>query len=182
MLQKHNCVAFLQHWLSYNGSIDAPTTRRTRYDQETSVPTIAGPSTLVPAEEGRGGTRWAGEPCARAGCLREQLTERVADVDDHGCFLGDERGGWVECGQRPGDPPGVEGGKRFRAKETSGTYSEGFAECMRAHGVSNLPDPNGSAVPSGVDPASPAYQAALNGPCKSLAPPGWVSSGPVTRP
>jgi hypothetical protein len=69
--------------------------------------------------------------------------------------------------------------------ETTGSYSVAFAECMRAHGVPKFPKPNGSegqlGPDSGVNPASPAFQAAMNGPCKSLAPAAWVSSGQVTR-
>lgn len=68
---------------------------------------------------------------------------------------------------------------------TAGGYSVAFAECMRAHGVAKFPNPNGSGnelgPDSGVNPSSSAYQAALNGPCESLAPAGWVSSGPVTK-
>jgi hypothetical protein len=67
---------------------------------------------------------------------------------------------------------------------TTGSYSVAFAECMRAHGVPKFPNPNGSGnqlADSGVDPSSSAYQAALNGPCESLAPTGWVSSGPITK-
>jgi hypothetical protein len=68
---------------------------------------------------------------------------------------------------------------------TTGGYSVAFAECMRAHGVAKFPNPNGSgnqlSPDSGVNPASSAYQAALNGPCESLAPAGWVSSGPITK-
>jgi hypothetical protein len=68
---------------------------------------------------------------------------------------------------------------------TTGGYSVAFAECMRAHGVPQFPNPNGSGSAlgpdSGVDPASSAYREALNGPCQSLAPAGWVSSGPVTN-
>jgi hypothetical protein len=68
---------------------------------------------------------------------------------------------------------------------TTGGYSVAFAECMRAHGVPKFPNPNGSGnqlgLDSGVNPSSSAYQAALNGPCESLAPAGWVSSGLITR-
>jgi hypothetical protein len=76
---------------------------------------------------------------------------------------------------------------------SAGGYSVTFARCMRAHGVPNFPDPNNPNDPtgqggqlgpdSGVDPTSAAFQAALNGPCRSLAPAGWVSSGsgPVTK-
>ena len=69
--------------------------------------------------------------------------------------------------------------------ETTGSYSAAFAACMRAHGVPKFPNPNGSVgqlgPDSGVNPASSAYQATLMGPCKSLAPAGWVSSGQVTN-
>ncbi len=65
-----------------------------------------------------------------------------------------------------------------------GSYTADFAKCMQSHGVPSFPDPGGQgpfAPGSGVDPGSSAYQAALNGPCESLAPPAWVSSGPATR-
>jgi hypothetical protein len=68
---------------------------------------------------------------------------------------------------------------------TTGGYSVAFAGCMRAHGVPKFPNPNGSpnqlGPDSGFNPSSSAYQAALNGPCESLAPVGWVSPGPVTK-
>jgi hypothetical protein len=68
-----------------------------------------------------------------------------------------------------------------------GTFTAAFARCMRAHGVPNFPDPNGRSgqlgPDSGVDPGSPAYLAALNGPCRSLAPPAWLdSTGPGSVP
>lgn len=82
---------------------------------------------------------------------------------------------------RPESKPG----SGSAGNETTGTYSLAFAKCMRAHGVPKFPNPNGSASQlgpdSGVNPASAAFKAALNGPCQSLAPAGWVSSGPVTR-
>jgi len=63
------------------------------------------------------------------------------------------------------------------------TYSRAFASCMRAHGVPKFPDPGHSgavfAPGSGVDPGSAAFQAAVNGPCRSLAPAAWVSAGTV---
>jgi hypothetical protein len=70
---------------------------------------------------------------------------------------------------------------------STGVFSLAFARCMRANGVPDFPDPNGQggqlSPASGIDPNSPAFQAALNGPCKSLAPRGWINSGtgPVTR-
>ena len=83
-------------------------------------------------------------------------------------------------GSGSGSGSGSQSGNR-----STGSYSVVFAECMRAHGVTKFPNPNGSrsqlGPDSGVNPASAAFQAALNGPCKSLAPAGWVSSGPVTK-
>ena len=83
---------------------------------------------------------------------------------------------------RPGSGSGS-GGQS--GNSTTGGFSVAFAKCMRAHGVPKFPNPNGSpnqlGPDSGVNPTSSAYQAALNGPCQSLAPAGWVSSGPVTN-
>lgn len=59
-----------------------------------------------------------------------------------------------------------------------------FAHCMQSHGVPSFPDPVDGSVSlthSGLDPASPSFQAALNGACRSLAPTAWLSSAPVTR-
>ena len=70
-------------------------------------------------------------------------------------------------------------------QESSGSFTLAFAKCMRAHGVPNFPDPNGSSGQlgpnSGIDPNSPQFQSALNGRCQSLAPHAWVSSGKVSR-
>jgi hypothetical protein len=81
--------------------------------------------------------------------------------------------------------PGSSAGSGSSGNETTGSYSVAFAECMRAHGVPKFANPDGSGgqrgPDSGINPASSAFQAALSGPCKSLAPAGWVSSGPVTR-
>lgn len=77
---------------------------------------------------------------------------------------------------------GTGGGSAQRSTGTS--FSLAFARCMRAHGVPKFPDPDGKGGQlgpgSGADPASAAFQAALNGPCRSLAPPAWVSSGQVS--
>src|SRR5262249_1653366 len=67
----------------------------------------------------------------------------------------------------------------------SGSFSVAFARCMRGHGVPNFPDPNGKAdqvANSGVDTLSAKFQAALYGPCKSLAPPDWVSAPSLGTP
>jgi hypothetical protein len=96
-------------------------------------------------------------------------------------------------GGQGGGPVSIQGGT---AKQDGGTgggsaqrstgpsFSLAFARCMRAHGVPKFPDPDGKGgqlgPSSGADPASAAFQAALNGPCRSLAPPAWVSSGQVS--
>ncbi len=70
-------------------------------------------------------------------------------------------------------------------QRSAGSFSLAFARCMRAHAVPDFPDPNGQSgqlgPASGIDPNSPQFQSALNGPCESLAPPGWVGSGKVTH-
>jgi hypothetical protein len=77
------------------------------------------------------------------------------------------------------------GGSGSSGPQGSGTFSLAFAKCMRAHGVPDFPDPNGQSGQlgpfSGIDPNSPQFQSALNGPCESLAPPAWVGSGKATR-
>jgi hypothetical protein len=83
---------------------------------------------------------------------------------------------------RSGGTPPADGQSR-----SVGSFTAGFARCMRAHGVPNFPDPNGTSgqlgPDSGIDPTSAPFQAALNGPCRSLAPPPWVSdSGPDSIP
>jgi hypothetical protein len=49
-----------------------------------------------------------------------------------------------------------------------------FAVCMRAHGVSNFPDPSGRGginLPSGMNPGAPSFQRAQHA-CRSLMPGG----------
>lgn len=57
-----------------------------------------------------------------------------------------------------------------------------FSQCMRAHGVTNFPDPSSSggiqlSASSGINPFSPAFKAA-QGACRSLLPGGGPSSAP----
>lgn len=89
--------------------------------------------------------------------------------------------------------PGASNGPQHSAASTdpsSGTRSTSgvtvaFAECMRSHGVPKFPNPNPNGngpifgPGSGIDPTSPQFQHGLEA-CKSLAPPAWVSSAPVT--
>lgn len=68
----------------------------------------------------------------------------------------------------------------------SNGYSQGlqFAQCMRAHGVPNFPDPSASGrgfrirvgPGSGINPGSPAFQSAQTS-CKHLLPGGGPGSG-----
>ena len=84
---------------------------------------------------------------------------------------------------RPVSAQGGDGGTSGGAGQRStGTgFSPALARCMRAHGVPKFPDPGGQLGPgSGADPASPVFQAAINGPCRSVAPAAWVSSGQVS--
>jgi hypothetical protein len=93
--------------------------------------------------------------------------------------------GASKTGAGPLIRPGSSAGSGSSGNETAGSYSVAFAECMRAHGVRRFPNPDGSqgqlSPGSGVNPAAPAFQAALNGPCRSLAPAGWLSSGQVVK-
>jgi len=95
---------------------------------------------------------------------------------------------------RPGgsDPSGTAGtpsvantGTGGSGSRSTSSYTAGFARCMRANGVPSFPDPNGKpdqlGPGSGFDPNAPAFQSALNGPCRSLAPQSWLASGPVTN-
>jgi hypothetical protein len=69
------------------------------------------------------------------------------------------------------------------AKTRSNVYAQAldFSRCMREHGVANFPDPSahGGGISigggSGVNPQSPAFQAAQNS-CKHLLPFGGPSS------
>ena len=85
------------------------------------------------------------------------------------------------AGDTQGSAPNATGSPSGGQRATQGEFTIEFAKCMRANGVPSFPDPTGEpgqlGPNSGVDPGSPAYLAALNGPCKSLAPPAWVDDG-----
>lgn len=84
-----------------------------------------------------------------------------------------------------GGPGSGGSGPSGSGQRSTGSFSLTFARCMRAHGVPDFPDPSGQpgqlGPGSGIDATSPPFQAALNGACESLAPPGWVGSGKATR-
>ena len=84
------------------------------------------------------------------------------------------------------------GGLALAACGSSGTSSSGavreaagikLADCMRSHGVPNFPDPGsggGIQIPSGINPQSPAFQAAQKS-CFGLLPGGGPGRGPVSE-
>jgi len=79
--------------------------------------------------------------------------------------------------------PGTPG--RQQSGLYAGSFSIGFASCMRAHGVPAFPDPDGTADQlshTGIDTHSAAFQDALYGPCKTQAPAAWVASQPLGPP
>ncbi len=86
----------------------------------------------------------------------------------------------------PGDSKrGTGGGAGATGQSSTGAYTVAFARCMRQHGVPAFPNPtgNGQLGPtSGIDPTSTAFQTALNGACKALAPPNWLDDGPGSVP
>jgi hypothetical protein len=79
-------------------------------------------------------------------------------------------------GQPTGTATGA-AGTAFRSK----TRDVAFSRCMRAHGVTNFPDPtsNGLQVPASVNPRSPAFRSAQNA-CRQYLPNG--GEPPATNP
>ncbi len=80
-------------------------------------------------------------------------------------------------------------GSSSKPSSASGSSAETagikFADCMRAHGVPNFPDPgSGGGITltpgSGVNPQSPAFQSAQNA-CSKLLPGGGPGRGPVSE-
>ncbi len=76
-------------------------------------------------------------------------------------------------------------GSSSKSSRTSGAGASAgikFADCMRSHGVPNLPDPSGSgggiqiAAGSGINPQSPAFQSAQSA-CQKLLPGGGPGRG-----
>jgi hypothetical protein len=75
-------------------------------------------------------------------------------------------------------PSSGSGSQQFQIAINTGNAANGakFSACMRKHGVTNFPDPNGQGVitiPSGmgIDPGSPAFQTARTA-CDKLLPNG----------
>jgi hypothetical protein len=67
---------------------------------------------------------------------------------------------------------GSSGSSSGAAASSGSTQGVRYADCMRSHGAPNFPDPNADGsvnLPSGINSASPAFQAAQQA-CASLQP------------
>jgi hypothetical protein len=95
------------------------------------------------------------------------------------------------CGGGSGGSGVAQAGTPTTAGSSSHPSGKGsalaMAQCMRAHGVPDFPDPDSSGriaiqgTPgSGLDPRSPQFQAAQQA-CKAFAPPGIATSGTKSR-
>ena len=90
-------------------------------------------------------------------------------------------GGGPSAGVAPGrGSQSGSGSQRFSIGIRAGANGAKFSACMRKHGVSNFPDPNGQGViqldsSSGINPQSSQYQSAQKA-CRSLLPNGGTPS------
>jgi hypothetical protein len=80
---------------------------------------------------------------------------------------------------------GCGGTSKPNAATSGHSQAVAFSQCMRSHGVGNFPDPSAGggiriASGSGVNPASPAFQAAQSS-CQKLLPGGGPGSGPPSE-
>jgi hypothetical protein len=79
-------------------------------------------------------------------------------------------------GQAPGGPGGGRQSFRLAMNVGNAALAAKFSSCMRKHGVTNFPDPNGQGVIQfgsgmGIDPKSPTFQTAQTA-CQKLLPNG----------
>jgi hypothetical protein len=85
-------------------------------------------------------------------------------------------GGGPSAGVAPGRKSGSGSGSGFSIGIDAGANGARFSACMRSHGVSNFPDPNGKGEihldsSTGVNPQSAQFQAAQKA-CRKLLPNG----------
>jgi len=73
------------------------------------------------------------------------------------------------------EPPGFSSGSTQSASNQNQVLQ--FVDCMRKHGVPNMPDPqsNGEMRITGINPESPQFQSAMQT-CRSLLPSGGSSA------
>ena len=149
------------------------------------------------------GTSTTADPTAFASCMRSHGVSNFPDPDSKGRIK--IISGVTKAGQRTGvDPSSAvfekarQACKKFepnggnvdpKAQAAAVKQMLAFASCMRSHGVTKFPDPqvaSGGGVrqtigpDSGIDPASPTFQAAQKA-CQSLQPDGMrtqVGGGP----
>jgi len=79
------------------------------------------------------------------------------------------------CGASPGGA--VAGGGTTAGTNAGKNLPLEFAQCMRAHGVSNFPDPSGGAIQiggAGINPSSPAFESAQTA-CAKYSPKGTLA-------
>jgi hypothetical protein len=121
-------------------------------------------------------TACSGVPAATGGTPGAGGASAPGAADGGGASYGQQQG---SGGGRSGTPGHQQSGVY------TGSFSAAFARCMRAHGVPAFPDPDGKAGQlshAGIDTHSVAYQDALYGPCKALAPAAWISAQPLGPP
>jgi len=206
VLQNRNGVAVVQHRLSYNGSINTSSSegsemtiksrhrpfdnneRRSRPARTLPLVALVGVALLAAgcASGSSSAPQRTSTALASAGTITPLATATATDPGESStppATTPTTNPGMSNTGTGPMIRPGTKAGNGSGGNETTGSYSVAFAECMRAHGVPTFPNPSGGGIgpDSGVNPTSPEFQAALHGPCQSLAPAGWLSSGPVTK-
>jgi hypothetical protein len=64
-------------------------------------------------------------------------------------------------------------------RSTGTSYSRAFADCARAHGLPDFPNPGASITSLGAYFGTATFQAEVNGACRALAPAAWVAPGQV---
>jgi hypothetical protein len=80
---------------------------------------------------------------------------------------------------------GCGGSSKPKTAASGHNQAVAFSQCMRSHGVTGFPDPSSGGgiqiqAGSGVNPASPAFQAAQSS-CQKLLPGGGPASGPPSE-
>jgi len=168
MLQNHNCVTALQPRLSYNATMNFPTSCQND-DPAASTRRATGPS--------------RGARLCRTGLTVVALLG--SSVLLAACGAGSPGAGVVSLGKTT-TPPGssaAQGGSAASRENAALAY----ISCMRTHGEPNMPDPNStgngvhiSITPgSGVDPNAPQFTRATNA-CKQLLPTNGAASDTIT--
>ena len=152
LLQNRYCVAALQQRLSYNVIMTLQSNKR----NEQVAPTW-----------GEAAPRRAGARLFRAGPV--VVTLLGAGVLVAACGAGSSGHGVASLGKTTTTtgPSGVPSG----SKASPSRNALAFAQCMRAHGDTTMPDPvvSGQSVQIKVDPNAPHFTAAYNS-CRDLLP------------